>query len=1210
MANEKIKLSELVGVGARFGRSVNLERDFYAETPLNGYVLTTTGRITLDRLMQGLENTSGVRAWTLTGPYGSGKSAFALFAAKLLSSAASKDTQLARQLVKDQDKDFWLRFFDRRRKSALPERGLCPVLVTGTREPLGKALLRGLIRSIEEFWSRKPPLLLAEARGLLEAFETGKIVSGRQIVEVYEQAAEKVCLSSSPGGGLLVIVDELGKFLEYAAVHPQHSDIFLLQEMAEAAKQSTNHPLLLVTILHQTFDRYVEKLGRTQREEWMKVQGRFEDIAFQEPTEQLLRILSQAIRHKGPDHVVASLDDYGHRLAEQAEHLGVNPSGTNRDQIVDLVRSCIPLHPTVALALGHLFRRLGQNERSFFAFLTSHEPHGFQEFLGKNTWDKHHPLSYRLDQFYDYVITTLGSGLYAQGQGKKWAEIESALDRLVNPSEVEVRLIKVIGLLRVVGDIGNLKPSKEVLEFALEDEKVTAAEIEKGLKQLQHKSIIIYRRYNDGFSLWDGSDVDIDERLREARARVDPNESLARSLTRYFRPRPVVARHHSFRTGTLRYFDVRYTQLDEFEEVLRTPLGEADGLILYAVAMNDYESSAFVEKSQGSEAAAHGDVLIAVPSDAGGLKDAVFDVACLRWVRENTPELEGDRTARSELQARLASAEALVDQLIQSYFHPDSNGLAADEQGCKWFRRGTQVEIGSARALQAYLTIMCDEVYSSTPLLRNELVNRRHISSSAAAARRVLIESMLTRSDEESLGIKGYPPQLSIYLSLLKETGIHRKENRSWGFYAPPPSADSGILALWDQLDRFFAATELERRTVADLFDLLKKPPFGIKEGPLPIILCASLLYYDTEVALYEQDSFVPVLSLAAFERLIKAPETFKVQRCRVAGIRAVMFKRFAEILLQKPERVLRNKPNLLSIVRPLLQFSTNLPAYTKNTQRLTPTTLRVRDTLSRTREPDHLLFEELPAACGLAPFLPDDLRRTDEIEDFFKILRESLSELQRAYQDLLVDLEGMLISAFKLKGFGEDARRELRERAQPLLDLTVEPKLKSFLIRAVDDSLDLTGWRESTATFLSGKPPGLWNDTDRARFEVTLAEVSRSFIHIELLSFELRKHRQESPIDGGEMIRLGVTTLDAPEHQKVLNIQRHDRALVDETVFALEKALKTKLKSSNVELRLAVLAKLAYKFLQELEFMARDRASDPSAPDVARADKVKEKVS
>ena len=97
--NKEIPLSEIFHVSSRFRRSVHLERDFYAENSLDGYVLTVTARKTLSRLISVFENPAASKAWTPTGPYGAGKSALALFAVKLLGDPESEATQNALHLL-------------------------------------------------------------------------------------------------------------------------------------------------------------------------------------------------------------------------------------------------------------------------------------------------------------------------------------------------------------------------------------------------------------------------------------------------------------------------------------------------------------------------------------------------------------------------------------------------------------------------------------------------------------------------------------------------------------------------------------------------------------------------------------------------------------------------------------------------------------------------------------------------------------------------------------------------------------------------------------------------------------------------------------------------------------------------------------------------------------------------------------------------------
>ena len=75
-------------VASRFTRSVNIQQDLWQPESLQGYLVTAGARRALLRIAPARCTPEAARAWTLTGPYGTGKSALGLFTAKLLASDA------------------------------------------------------------------------------------------------------------------------------------------------------------------------------------------------------------------------------------------------------------------------------------------------------------------------------------------------------------------------------------------------------------------------------------------------------------------------------------------------------------------------------------------------------------------------------------------------------------------------------------------------------------------------------------------------------------------------------------------------------------------------------------------------------------------------------------------------------------------------------------------------------------------------------------------------------------------------------------------------------------------------------------------------------------------------------------------------------------------------------------------------------------------
>ena len=1157
-----VRLSDLFQVKGRFRRSVHLEHDFYTENALDGYVLTATAREMVSRVISTLENETTSKAWSLTGPYGSGKSAFALFAAKLLGDPNASTTQQALDLLRRGDPTLYERFkyTNGNGKNALS--GFCPVLISGERAPLSLGLLRGLVHGLTASnGTTLPTSLIQESHNLLETAKKGTLPSAIEITALFESVTHEIC--ESGGSGLLVVVDELGKFLEYATQQPAEGDMFILQTLAEFADRSENTPLFLLTIRHQAFELYAERAGKSQQEEWAKVQGRFEDIAFSESTEQVLRLVGTALEtrskvvHKNNLHT--------------AIDLGLKPHQLEENEYIQLLENCLPLHPTVALLIGPIFRRFAQNERSIFAFLSASEPYGLQDFLLLQHYDGCFLPTFSLADLYDYLNTTQGNRLYTSQTGKKWAEIESAINQLADPSPMVVRLIKTIGLLGIVNEpIPNLKASEKLLYYALDDNtEEFATEFKNALSTLKRRSIVIHRSYNNVYALWEGSDIDIEARLRDAAAHVDMKIALATDLLRYMPTRPLVARRHLFQTGTLRYFAVRYTDIENFDTDLREPLGDADGLVLYALPTSEEEVTKLIKKANNSNTANREEVLVAIPRSIGSLQDAVTQLAYLHRIVENTPELEGDTVARRELSIRMIEAEREVSNRSTEIFG-DTN-----EDACTWYHNGQPADINSSKARNTYLSKVCDDVYYKTPLIRNELINRQKISGAATTARKKLIEGMLEKGDRKDLGLTGYPAQMSIYRSLLWNTGIHHAVGGTWGFHPPETNDKNRMVPTWQAIEAFLEACEGERQPVMKLYECLMAPPFGVRSGPLPILLCAVMHHYKTEIALYENGSFIADWSMPVFERLLKAPHHFELKRFQMAGIRADLFTQLLQMLNQPVET---EKPDLLTVVTPLMRFIAQLPKYTLATQELSDTAKNLRKVVLNAREPDELLFKELPNALGFPSFRAETATDAKTVSDFFTALQDALSELEQAYEVLLNFVEQLLVEAFNLTPKKEELRAELADRSEPLFAVTIETQLKGFLIQVCSGGHDFTSWIEAIATYLTKKPPASWVDLDKAQFESNLSQIARKFRHFEAVSYEKREHTESAD----ESIRIGITRPNHPEQEQVVTLPSTAEEQANEIEREIEQVFDKFDIDGNSEFRLAVLARISQKLMQE----------------------------
>ena len=94
---------------------------------------------------------------------------------------------------------------------------------------------------------------------------------------------------------LVLLIDEFGKLLEYAAQNNPEERIFFIQQFAELVN-NPDHKILLINTLHQNFNAYSSGLNSEQKQEWNKVRGRFVELTFNEPIEQLLFLAAHQIK--------------------------------------------------------------------------------------------------------------------------------------------------------------------------------------------------------------------------------------------------------------------------------------------------------------------------------------------------------------------------------------------------------------------------------------------------------------------------------------------------------------------------------------------------------------------------------------------------------------------------------------------------------------------------------------------------------------------------------------------------------------------------------------------------------------------------------------------------------------------------------------------------------------------------------------------------
>jgi hypothetical protein len=1102
------RIIDAFDIKSRFLRSAQLERDFDDSAALSGYVATDFVRSCLVRIGEGLRPRSGQRAWRVTGDYGSGKSSFALFLAHALAGRDSAFPPQLRRLV-----DF--------HKLGVDHPRFLPVLATCSRQPLGISILQALRRSLCDAYRKGAKAKPAER--IQRLLSTKGEPSDDEIVEAILNANAQLIVDSK-AQGLLIIVDELGKFLEFAAHQPQRQDVFLLQRLAETASRSAEEPLFVVCLLHQGFNAYSDQLNQSAQREWEKVAGRFEEIVFDQPVEQVAHLIASALNVRA-DEIPKAQATALRRAMEQALELGwFGPA--QRQSLIDLAARLFPLHPTVLPVLIRCFRRFGQNERSLFSFLLSNEPFGLQAFCEQRLDDA---SPYRLHDLFDYIRTNFGHRLAVQSYRSHWSLIESVIESYASDEPLRIQVLKTVGILNLLNE-DLLATEQSVVCAIAGDDLVVQRQVKAALEKLHKVRRVLYDRGRSrGLCLWPHTSVDLEKAYDEARRAIATPERVATLIKDYLETRPIVARRHYIETGVLRHFDVRYCSVADLPGVAEEVQSSADGQIIVPLCETVNDREVAILFAYSDNIAKRANWLVAVPPALSNLAGLVQEVQRWSWVATNTPELNADRFAREEVSRQQQAARAQLERRIQSLV-----GLKqlTGRSSLDWFHKGSSLRIKDGRHLLEQLSRIFDATFSDSPHIQNEMVNRRTLSSAAAAARMRLIERMFSNSESQWLGMNPdkKPPEMSMYLSVLLSTGIHHQHGDAWSIGEPHHKRDERYRVLPTlKLLRELVQKEPDARVnITTLFDELRKPPYGVRDGMIPLLLTVFAIAHEQEVAFYKDSTFLREMTGEAMLVLTKQPERFQIQYCKIEGVRAELFQKLLTVLEVKA--TCDRKVELLDVVKPLCVFVAQLPAYVHNTKKLSSTALGVRDVILSAREPAPLLFNDLPKACGFEPFSPTTPAGKD-VQLFVKGLKAGLDELRAAYPDLQQRLRKLLREAFDLPGGFQQFRTALARRAEQVLLGVNEPKLRAFCLRLMDDNLPESEWLESLGSYLALKPPAKWHDTEEDLFTQELGPLATRFHRVESIVFVDGK-----PPKNGVGIRLAITQANGEEHEQVIH--------------------------------------------------------------------------
>lgn len=1067
-----------------FSPSVNIIRD--ANNTLH-YIPTTNSKQVFTQLINDYQ--VGIRSFTIVGAYGIGKSAFLWAFEKNINHKQYFFTKLGNNIPV---KEF------------------------------------GFLRLVGQYNSLQNEIA-AQLGIRAKQFTSEELLSA---LDKHYKALAKA------GKGLALVVDEFGKFLEYAAKNNPENELYFIQQLAEYVNDLKKN-IFFITTLHQDFSGYSRGLTQTQQNEWDKVSGRLKEITFNEPVEQLLFLASERLA----ELKIGQKDKHFSKLFMSIETAKAFPL---KDYFSEsFAEKLLPFDILSAAVLTLSLQKYGQNERSLFSFIESNDH------LGVRNYKTDQAPYYNLASLYDYLVYNFNSLLTTKFNPHytQWAAMRIAIERteglLGNEITNALKLVKTIGLLNIFATASARINRAFLSEYG--KYSLGIKQPEPIIAKLEGLKIIRFVKHSDKFILFEGTDLDIELAINEAGNLVERVVNTVNHLSKYFDFPYILAKAAHYNNGTPRLFAFRLSE----EPWLHAPENEVDGFI--NLIFSDRLKEKDIRKaSENSEEA----ILYGLYKNTDEIRNLLFEIEKIEKVKENNKE---DRVAIRELNGILQHQVKLLNHYVLS------NIYAGDQSSIVWYFNGKRQAFQNEKSFNQLLSTICNQVYPATPIYKNEMVNKTKLSGALSSAKKSFLKNLIDNWNVADIGfdVAKFPPEKTVYLSLLRETGIHRQQGV--GYILADPT-DESFFRLWMACNDFLNEARSGKRNLQDLVDVLLAKPFKLKKGFIDFWLPTFLFCKRDDFALFQDNRYIPQLTNDTLDLVSKAPRDYEIKAFDIAGVRLSILNSYRTMLSQAEQDKATNSI-FIETIRPFLTFYKDLPDYAKHTRSLDKKTLALREAIATAKDPEETFFEYFPNAMGFS--IIELQKNPHELESFITQLQQSIRDIRNCYSDLLDSFEFFIQD--EIIGNKEQFpvyKASLQQRFAHVKKHLLQQNQRVFLQRVYSELDDRNAWLNVIAQACIGKALNVISDSEKK----ILFDRIKDMVHeLDNLS-EISDFNEDKEI----AFKLEVTSFVEGLQKNLIRLPKtKNKAYVQ-----LQDKVKSQL-GSDKQLNIATLAKLLEELLR-----------------------------
>ena len=671
------------------------------------------------------------------------------------------------------------------------------------------------------------------------------------VLPLYKSTSEKL-VEEYKYSGIYIVFDEFSKFIESQNGMAVGTNMKLLQDICELATDLQNAQVYFTMVAHKSIKEYGKYLSQDIINSFTGIEGRIIEKYFITSSKNNYELIKNAIIKK--DDMLSYIPHYEMLLGSSAlrEYYQLPAFRSNFiesefDSII--LKGCYPLNPIASYLLLNVSEKIAQNERTLFTFISNDEPHSMARFVAEHS--KEMEWSIGADLIYDYFSSLLKKEISNEYVHNIWLSAEYAIEKC--ESEDQKKIIKALAIVLIVNKEDEIPATDKYLRLC-----VNVGDSAQTINELEEKRLIYKKRATGCFVFKTRAGSELRSEIKRQREIKGDNVNYSQALLNVTGKYHIIPRKYNTVHMMTRFFVNQYMNVDDFlnidsaEALLGDCTGDGKVITLFSFIGIKQE----VVKRHLHDLA---EPRLVVVCPKRGLKAQIQlkDYEIIQELRDNQAFTSDNEILKKELPLLLEDIITELELLISGVYEDDTDTRVL-------YFDGEKVRNAKVGNEETAVNECCENVFTKTPVINNEMVNRSVIGTAQTRKARInIIQALLSHEDTKEF-YEGSSQEATVYRSLFCVTNIIND------------LPDDNVNDMLQEIHEFVDSCSDTKVSMAVLITQLTSAPYGMRSGLIPFYLAYVLANRREDIIVYFTDKEIQ-LSADIIVNMCEQPEDYAI---------------------------------------------------------------------------------------------------------------------------------------------------------------------------------------------------------------------------------------------------------------------------------------------------------------------------------------------